>query len=388
MTPEEKIASFSIEANAIGQEGCFKKIQSMRQSKDPDVDLFKIASFGVRYSSGPRPFKDCIADSFPVSIPDSGQELWDIQKSFTEKFWSTRGGMPDPRDEKQMTAVTKDYALHLVAEVTEVVAELSWKMHRAGGSGFDRSNILEELIDVSKFTLGLIQCWGFTYEEYAEEFRRKSAVVEQRFAQEKSLPQLVNHPCCIIDIDGVLADYPKFYYEWCIKNFYPEHSLQEFALLYRDMPLLSREELKKKYRQSGAKRDVTLVPGAKELLDCVRRRSALKIILMTNRPYADHYRIYPDTLEWLAKNELQFDGIIWSRDKGVDALKNFKNTMWAVDDNPENVRRLREAKITTAMIRNEFEGASTMSLYKLVERIPRIEDVGYAWQKLQNGEEI
>jgi FMN phosphatase YigB (HAD superfamily) len=293
--------------------------------------------------------------------------------------------MPDTADEKMMTSITKDYALHLVAEIIEVVQELSFRMHRASKGAIDRDNLAEELIDCNKFLLGMFQIWGFSYEQYVEEFKRKSTVVEQRFQQEQTFPGLANHPCCIIDIDGVLASYPKFFYEWSIKNFYPTHSIQEFVQLYKSMDLLMREELKKKYRQSGAKADMPLIPGAKELLDCIRRRSSLKIILMTNRPYADYYRLYPDTLSWLKKNDLPYDGIIWSRDKGVDALKNFRNICWAVDDSPENVRLFREARITTVLIRNEFASASTMALYKIAERIEKLEDVGFEWADVQQG---
>lgn len=321
-------------------------------------------------------------------MTDPGRELWNIQREFTEKFWATKGGMPDPRDEKQMTAVTKDYALHLIAEVVEVVQELSWRMHRSSKGEVDRDNVLEELIDAQKFLMGLIQLWGFTYDNYVEEFKRKSTVVSQRFTQEQTFPELANHPCCIIDIDGVLASYPNFFYEWSIKNFYPTHSVHEFTRLYKSMNLLSREGLKKKYRQSGVKATMPLIPGAKELLHCVKRRSALKIILMTNRPYAEFYRIYPDTLFWLEKNDLPYDGIIWSRDKGIDALKNFRNVCWAVDDNPENVKRFREAGITTIAIDNESAGESTADLYKLVERIEKMEDLGFAWQKARDGEEM
>lgn len=305
-----------------------------------------------------------------------GKDLWDIQKGFNDKFFATKGGWPK---EDQLVAASKDFAIHLIKETTEVLDELSFKMHRAGKDSVDRANVIEEMIDVQKFLWGWMQVWGVTWEEFTEEFKRKSTVVDQRFEQEQTFPGLSNHPCCIIDIDGVLAEYPGFFYQWSIENFYPTHSITEFIKLYKSMNLLSKEDLKKKYRQSGVKASMPLVRGAKELLHCIRRRSALKIILMTNRPYAEFYRLYPDTLAWLKKNDLPYDGIIWSRDKGVDALKGFKNIMWAVDDNPENVRRFREANITTIMIRNEFQESSTHALYLLTERIQKMEDVGFAW---------
>lgn len=318
------------------------------------------------------------------TMENNHRELWDIQQKFTEKFWATKGGMPDINNEKIMTDVTKDYALHLLAEVTEVVQELSFRMHRASKGPVDRSNLAEELIDCQKFLLGMFQIWGFTFDQYAEEFKRKSTVVDQRFTQEQTLPSLGNHPCCLVDLDGVLTDYPRCFYEWAIDTTYKDHSLTEFIRLYKSMNLLQRDGLKTKYRQSGVKANLPLVPGAKELLNLIRKNSLLKIILITNRPYAEFYRLYPDTLAFLAKHELPFDGIIWSRDKGIDALKNFKNICWAVDDSIENVNRFREANITTIHIRNEFESSSTRALYLLAEQSNKLEDLGYDWAKRQS----
>lgn len=310
----------------------------------------------------------------------NGKELWDIQREFNDKFFATKGGWPT---EDQLTSASKDFAIHLIKEATEVLDELSFKMHRTSKGSIDRANVLEELVDTQKFLWGWMQVWGVTWDEFREEFKRKSIVVEQRFVQEQTFPKIKNDPCAIIDIDGVLASYPEGFYDWCIENFFPTHSHHDFGRLYKAMDILNREELKKKYRQSGAKRNLPLVPGACELLECIRRRSKLKIILLTNRPYAEFYRIYSDTLYWLSQNKLPFDGIIWGRDKGVDALSNFRNICWAVDDDAKNIARFREAKITTIEIDNSNPDKSTMELYKLAERISKMEDVGYEWNRTE-----
>ena len=155
--------------------------------------------------------------------------------------------------------------------------------------------------------------------------------------------------------------------------------MSAFTKLYATMPLLQREALKSAYRKSGAKKEIPLIKGSWELLDAIRRRSNLKIAIMTNRPYAQFHNIYSDTLAWLKVNDLPFDCIIWSRDKGIDALRNFKNTCFAVDDDPANVARLRQAGITTIKIDNFDPNQSTHALYLLAERIAKVEDLGYAW---------
>lgn len=274
------------------------------------------------------------------------KEIWDIQKAFTEKFFATKGGMP--KGEKELTVVTKDYLLHLMKEVTEVLDQISFKMHRAPKDYVDRANVFEEMIDCQKFLWGLMQVWNFTYEEFENEFRRKSMVVEQRFAQESTMHELKDKPCVLVDIDGVLTDYPVCYYDWIFKQPWAQASVQGHALLVenylRSMTIPERERVKREYRQSGEKAKLAMLPGARALLETIHE-AGYKIILLTNRPYAKHFRIYPDTLEWLKNNELPYDAIIWARDKGFEAVKNFSNILWAVDDSVGNVKRLREAGI-------------------------------------------
>lgn len=313
------------------------------------------------------------------------RELWDIQEVFTRKFWKTKGGMPDKGN---LVAVTKDYALHLITEVTEVIGELSWKMHRVDSRKLDRDNLLEEMIDCLKFTYGMMQVNGFTWKEVEDEFKRKSAVVDQRFDQEQSFPDLMHWPVAIIDIDGVLADYPNCFYEFLATTYFVGPGNERLSLSgakekYSKMKLEDREWAKVAYRQSGVKRALPVLPGARELLDLLRA-SGLKIVLLTNRPYSKYYRIYPDTLEWLKANELVYDAILWTHDKGLEATKYFSNIRFAVDDQDSNVQRLREARIITIKVDSADETRSTAALLKLANSLSKVEDLGYEWNKLCN----
>ncbi len=318
----------------------------------------------------------------PMYHPDlNGKELWDIQSSYLDKFYAKRG-WPKP---EELEATTKDYLIHLIKEATEVLDEVSWKMHRPAKEYVDRDNLLEEMVDVQKYLWALMQIWGVTWDQFREEFKRKSMVVEQRFAQEQSLPQLANHPCAIVDIDGVLADYPRCFEIWCEVNFFPGISRHDMQRLLREMPALNRADLKHKYRQSGVKADLPVLPGAREFLQLLRSRRNLKVILLTNRPYHQYYRIYPDTLEWLAKNDLPYDGIVWAQDKGVDALKLFKNICWAVDDSEDQVANLRRAGITTIKVDPSIPGEDTQALYLLAAAGSKIEDLGFKWNEQTKG---
>lgn len=310
------------------------------------------------------------------------KELWDMQESFTHKFFATKGGMP--KTEKELTDSTKDYLLHLMKEVTEVLDQISFKMHRTPKDFVDRGNVLEEMVDCQKYLWGLMQLWDFSYEDFFEEFRRKSSVVEQRFAQERSMHALRDEKCVLIDIDGVLSDYPRCFYEAVSRS---SHFVNSYhycgdaataAEWLRELPVDKYEEVKRWYRQSGAKADLPVLAGACEMLTRIRERG-VKIVLLTNRPYAEHFRIYPDTLEWLAKNNLPYDAIIWAKDKGFEAVKNFSNVLWAVDDQADNIEKLRAAGIQCIKVDPLDTDADTAVLSVVIQTHPHIEDIAKLW---------
>ena len=293
-------------------------------------------------------------------------ELWNLQKQFNDKFWDTKGGWP--QGEKALTDASKDFAIHMVREISEILDELNSKMHRKQNKIVDTTNVLEEIVDVQKFLFGLTQLWGFTWEQFEEEFKRKSMVVEQRFAQEQQLSELQHQQVVIIDIDGVLSNYPTCFYDWLATDgFGNTYQAQTY---YESLALKDRLGLKKKYRQSGVKANLPVLAGAREMLN-ILRVEGLKIVLLTNRPYAEHYRIYPDTLEWLYKNDLKYDAILWARDKGIEAINHFSNICWAVDDEDENIIKLKRAGIATIKLDPYDPKCSTQAFSKFLEDLRR-----------------
>ena len=301
------------------------------------------------------------------------RELWQIQEDFTKKFWQTKGGMPS--GEPNLTIATKDYLLHLMKEVTEVLDQISFKMHRSPKDFVDRNNVLEEMIDCQKFLWGLMQVWGFSYDDFANEFHRKSIVVEQRFAQERAMQAYRDAPCVLVDIDGVLSDYPNCFIAWVAKtkNIYFEQADENIDVL----PLDTYEQLKREYRQSGIKAHLPVLPGAREMLSRIRE-AGLKIILITNRPYAEHCRIYADTLQWLKENELPYDAIIWAKDKGFEAVKHFTKVCWAIDDTFANKMRFDKAGVQTVMVLPDTE-LDTMAFVRVMRTCADVTRVYTDW---------
>ena len=118
---------------------------------------------------------------------DKLEEIYNIQEKFTEKFFKEKHdlSLKQVRNNKHMLVKwNKAYILALIAESTEVLNEVDWKMHKKMNLPNDaRERLLEESIDVMKFLLGLIIVNGFTVDQVYEMFKSKSLKVEERLQE-------------------------------------------------------------------------------------------------------------------------------------------------------------------------------------------------------------
>ena len=112
------------------------------------------------------------------------KEIYELQKHFTERFFKETQGLTldEVRSNKeQLVKWNKEYILALIAEATEVLNEVDWKMHKKMDLPNDaRERLLEESIDVMKFLLGLMIVNGFSLEDIYNMFLKKSKIVEKR----------------------------------------------------------------------------------------------------------------------------------------------------------------------------------------------------------------
>jgi len=119
-----------------------------------------------------------------TSYVDKLEEIYELQKSFTERFFKEKQNLTleDVRNDKsRLVKWNKEYILALIAEATEVLNEVDWKMHKHMDLPTDaRERLLEESIDVMKFLLGLMIVNGFSLDDIYNMFKSKSQVVEKR----------------------------------------------------------------------------------------------------------------------------------------------------------------------------------------------------------------
>jgi len=126
------------------------------------------------------------------------------------------------------------------------------------------------------------------------------------------------HPVVLVDIDGTLAEY--------------HDALTEFVNHYFDLPLVKYawngegdfedyfgitqeqyREAKLAFRQGGMKRSMAVYPYVNRFMQDLSRVAS--VWLTTTRPWQRLDNVDPDTREWLRRNNIQYDGLLYDEFK-------------------------------------------------------------------------
>ena len=253
------------------------------------------------------------------------EELYNIQKRFTDKILVDYG-VKHPITYADKVRLTKEYILSLHSECDEVLEQLNWKSHRTENKELNIDNVYTELIDVQKYLWGLMYIWGMDVEVISKIFTLKSLEVERRWIQDKELSNNKDN-ICLIDIDGVLNNYPICFYDWVLSTYNKKYS--EFI----NNPV-EYERYKHLYRSSDAKSKLQVIPSSIEALDKLKLKK-YKIILFTNRPFSKYFLMYSYTLQWLSDNSIPYDYLLSSENRKIIDCKGINNIKFIIDDNKD-----------------------------------------------------
>lgn len=294
------------------------------------------------------------------------EEIWKDQKQFNSNFVDYEGLDGEERVDK-----TKEYSLMMVDEIMEMLRETNWKTHRKDKVYTIESNIKEELIDTFKYWLSIMVLWGFTPEDFIEEYQRKSSVVEQRYKQEKQL-DFKSNKVVGVDIDGVLADYPDCFINYVndkVGTDFKVEDLNQYNLYeaITDIPTEVMKGLKHDFRKSGELKKVGVLSGAKKFLKTLKDKG-YKIVLLSARPYKEYRRIFADTKEWLDKNDLIYDAILWDEDKLNRLIREFgeDNVSFFVEDNLKNANSISKSTKVYLLDKSYNQGKTDKNISRVV----------------------
>lgn len=176
-------------------------------------------------------------------------------------------------------------------------------------------------------------------------------------------------PVVALDIDGMLGDYHR-HFLWFAEQWLgtpmpapvdinPGMRLSTFMGIHHHV----YRECKLAYRQGGLKRFMPAYPGASELTKAIQAEGA-EVWLCTTRPYLRLDNIDPDTREWLRRNDIRYDAVIFEGvggDKAGETSKYLELTrqvdlyriVAAADDLPEQVAMAKACGITRVYLRDQ-----------------------------------
>lgn len=169
-------------------------------------------------------------------------------------------------------------------------------------------------------------------------------------------------PVVGLDIDGTLADYHGWFLQFAElylgRPMPPADQINPGLPLWKHMGIsrMQYREVKLAYRQGGMKRSMPCLEGAAELVTWVRRRA--EVWICTTRPYLRLDNIDPDTREWLRRNGIKYDALLFDptdTDWKYRELKRQAGSRVAavVEDLPEQVTRAIRLGLVPVFLRNQ-----------------------------------
>jgi hypothetical protein len=160
-------------------------------------------------------------------------------------------------------------------------------------------------------------------------------------------------PVVALDIDGTLADYHshllRFANRWT--GYVPEgpvyngsEPFHEWFTRTYGVDRSTFRAIKLAFRQGGMKRFMPVYYGARDLTIALQDNGA-EVWLTTTRPHQRFDRVDPDTREWVLRNELEMDGLLFGENKMSELAERIdpERVVGVLDDLPgvlDDVRRL------------------------------------------------
>jgi len=237
---------------------------------------------------------------------------------------------------------SKEYVLSIMVEAGELLNELKWKTHRYESKQENIDNLLEEAIDITKFLLNIVILSNYNSKDFIKKFFEKSEIVDIRYEQEKLLEKvkITKDKYVVLDIDGVLNDYPGYWLSWYNSRIQETHT---DILSCKKDDLILYNKYKDIFRKTGEERNAHLNEKVISFIEKIYSQN-LKIILLSSRPYKQYFRLFFDTVDWLKKYKINYDFIFFAKNKEDYLIENFNTQQihCVIDDEIENVNKLSD----------------------------------------------
>lgn len=194
-------------------------------------------------------------------------------------------------------------------------------------------------------------------------------------------------PVVAVDIDGTLGDYHShfqlFAEQWLGWTQELDAGSYNGAQPYREwfcaaygVDATMFRTIKLAYRQGGLKRTMPTYPEAEGMMRSLAK--VCEVWVTTTRPWERYDRVDPDTVEWLRRNRIPYDGLLFDEHKMHELYRRVdaNRLVAVVDDEPgvlyDVVRGTPILLRTWHNVQAEWDGAQAASLpgcWAIIDRL-------------------
>ena len=185
-----------------------------------------------------------------------------------------------------------------------------------------------------------------------------------------------------IDIDDTLSESTKFWINYVNEELGTD--FKDLDVMKSTLSYNKYRKLKEKFRTSGVKKYIPPIPGASELTSALKDMG-YGIVIITARPNKKYPGLSKVTTDWLLRNGIQYDAIIFDPDKHIRVLETFPNLSFSINDHFTEAALLAKWGYDTFLLDNEYNRRShniddlpgnivrVKSLYEIIAEVNRKE---------------
>lgn len=282
-------------------------------------------------------------------------------------------------DKQYRMTVIKDYILGIYEQVTDVLGTFEWKKN-----SIDRveniNNSKEQLIDVLKYSMGLLAFMDINPVEIHDLFVGKSYVLKKRWEQQKlDLSEKVN--VIIVDIDGCIANYTEGYENFLVNEIgLKQVNDDRLSYYFSDKFGITKqkeEQLHSQFIQSGGFTKLGVISESVDVIKSFKEMD-IKIVLLTARPSWIYKRIFNDTYGWLDENKIEYDLLLFDKDKADAIINNVlpANILVVIEDRDKHAIEIAHLNTKVLMLDKEHnKGIKDSEYIKRVKNWAHIKKV-------------
>ena len=279
------------------------------------------------------------------------KEMLETQKRFSENLYDTSKLSESEKSEKH-----KIFCLAMHSKLSQLANSVHFREHRTDEAiQPQRHNILYETMDVFRYSLALLNLWGFSETEAMEAFVSRDAHLNAQL--EKSLKNWKGQPVVVVDVDDVLSRFRQSFYRYLNNkygNLFDENSTEYYVSKAPDGK--SGGILLKEFIDDGGIKQLEV---CQNVVDGLRRlrSEGYWVHILTARP-AEELKCLYETYSWLSERVVEFDSVQLSPEKyiavaGLQAYKEGK-VVCAIDDSSKHASEFAMHDVTCLVPRKSY----------------------------------